>query len=457
MKLAKSSFIKSLSSLFFVVLSASITACIPPDGTLPNPNDPTTGTPAPPPAVIEKDRFGFNTIWMFGALNNTPASTQAEITEGLKRLKQPIVRFPGGTIANSYHFNLPGYNGTQPGATINYIIPFTNMVAPPGEPVVAKISFVPNIAEHFQHILYKGTDDELVRENLQAMEYLLDRGLSIPMVELGNEFSLYPELFWRIGNQPLKPIDTVEEQVQILTEIRSTYTNDEAYIASHMKDGIDRLELLYARYQTEINAMMTRRGLPKPKYGVPIHTIRPGGKYYGDTRHFLKYWNTRVKAMKNIDALIPHIYLNFLTGEGMSKGIAELQGVVKEFKAFFPNRRFWYTEFNANPYLNGKTNDDTQEQVNVLTKMIQIFRENNGDYYFLHQLFTDTSSYPLMYKKLNETSKPVNGLTQPNGTVVADPRFGKSLFYSPLFCWGVKTRGASTLELEQLRSDYGCP
>ena len=269
-----------------------------------------------PPAagVLEKDRFGFNAPWMFGVMNNTPASTMAELTAAVKQLDHPIVRFPGGTVARSYHFYKTGYDGTQAGATENYIVPFVKMFSPAASPGLVKISYVLNIDEHFKHLAYTGSDEALINENLAGMTYLLDHGLSILLVELGNEYSLTPELFWRRGNNPLKTIDTVQENIDILKEIKITYTNDQAYTEAHLKDGLDKLESLFATYQARINALFQSRGLPRPAYGVPIHPIRTGNKYYGDTRYFLQYYNTRVKNMPNIDALIPHVYLSFASG-----------------------------------------------------------------------------------------------------------------------------------------------
>lgn len=132
---------------------------------------------------------GFNTN---AFLYNFPDQkfTDAYI-DTLSRLQPDILRFPGGTIANKYHFSKPGYgqnsNFDQKTAQ-NYIVEFVRLVKSMEKP--PKVLFVINMFEHF----HKPTisDWDLVVENLAAILYLKKQGVEIAGIELGNEFYIYP-------------------------------------------------------------------------------------------------------------------------------------------------------------------------------------------------------------------------------------------------------------------------
>ncbi len=132
---------------------------------------------------------GFNTnafLYNFSGQKFTDA-----YLDTLNNLAPDVLRFPGGTIANKYHFSKPGYgqNSAFDRKTAqNYIVEFTRLVKSMEK--APKVLFVINMFEHF----YKPTvsDWGLVVENLSAILYLKQQGVEVIGVELGNEFYIYP-------------------------------------------------------------------------------------------------------------------------------------------------------------------------------------------------------------------------------------------------------------------------
>lgn len=433
---------------------------------------PLKSTPTPTPTPIAATNrlsvpsgvadlgFGFNSPWMYAATTNVPPNASAELTAAVRELNKPYMRFPGGTVSRDYLMSSTGYNGQQPGATENYIYPFTRIFSTTSSSGLVKIFYQINMDYHFNHLTYKGSDEDLIQENLRAIQYLMDHGLAPEAYELGNEESLTPQIFWKRDNTPFKPIETLQENLDRLVDIKITYTNNQAYTINHLKDGFDKFQSLTKIYRERLLSLHQARGLPSPKFGIPIHIIQPKAiKYFGDTRFFLEYYNQRMRDVPNMDALIPHYYISFEKGQSAG-ALAAMEGVFKEFRSFFGNsKEFWVTEFNAQVLNNGKSYDDTDEQVEVLTQMVNIFKQYGSTRYFLHQFFavSSDSGYGVIYKKTVEGSRPVNGMTKTSsGQVIPDPHYGKSLFYSPMFCWSAKMQGASTQNYQRLIDEYGC-
>lgn len=113
-----------------------------------------------------------------------------DYVNAVNALQPEVLRFPGGTIANKYHFSHPGYgqgsnfdNKTKQ----NYIVEFVRLIRSLEKP--PKVLYVINMSEHF----HKPTvsDWDLIVENLAALLYLKRQGVEIAGIELGNEFYLY--------------------------------------------------------------------------------------------------------------------------------------------------------------------------------------------------------------------------------------------------------------------------
>ncbi|HYC28514.1 MAG TPA: hypothetical protein VEB42_06850, partial [Chitinophagaceae bacterium] len=197
-------FILILCGMLFL---QACTTLLPPVSGKPNPPLKAPGgarsgnTPAPVPAenltinfTVNTDRtqpvntkiFGFNTGFMFGGnIEDLP-----EVQRLSKSLSPVTLRFPGGTIANYYHPDLPGYGfkeeemGTmkdfegylkaQPFEKANYLENF------------AQIAKLTNSGVMFVANLLTGT----IEENIKTIDRMQALGLKIVGIELGNEFLL---------------------------------------------------------------------------------------------------------------------------------------------------------------------------------------------------------------------------------------------------------------------------
>lgn len=411
-------------------------------------------------------QFGFNAPWMYGVTHG-PSTTFSELTEAARQMNKPLMRFPGGTVSRSYRISQPGYDGTQPGETQNYIIPFSNIFAPIGSEPLVKISFLPNIDLHFKHINYKGSDEELILENLQALSYLLDRGFKVDFVELGNEEYLTPELFWSFGNSPWKPIETIDQNIKALVEIKLTYAWNQSYQNQHFKQGFDKYIALMNMYKSRINALMTARGLPIPKYGIPIPLV--ASMTYSDVKYWNAYYMKRIRDLRGSDLgkdlLIPHYYFYITNGSSLSAA-NDLTKVINDLKSYFginntatsDPRQFAFTEFSVNEKgSDGVERYDSPVQMAAFSQTASIFGDPNSKtkYFMIHQFFKDGPDHGVISKNSVASSRPVNGVLS-GGVMIPNSGYGKNLFYSPRFCLAAKWRGASDAQYSQLKDLYGC-
>jgi hypothetical protein len=260
-----SSIFATLFYVFFVTLFAmSLIGCR---------KDPITTNPLPTPTnttpstVSSEDALGFNLIWMHGATYNSPSTTFAEITTALKDLKSPMVRFPGGTIGNYYHFNGKDYgswmSGNQcvgrPATGVNFIQRFSQVASDAKIPV----AYILNVNEHLDRRCYTDGDTVLKKENLDALEYLLQKNIKIPIIEVGNELTIYPASFGLTVGDLINPL----------------IYNDRNKMIAIVKPSIDRYEQLLADYKISIHQLFARYGQPDPHYGAPIHPILEGNPY----------------------------------------------------------------------------------------------------------------------------------------------------------------------------------
>lgn len=218
---------------------------------------------------------GFNTN---AFLYNFPRQefSQAYI-DTLSKLNPDVLRFPGGTIANKYHFSKTGYgqnSNFDKKTSQNYIVEFVRLVKSMEHP--PKVLFVINMFEHF----YKPTksDWELIVENLAAILYLKKSGVEIAGIELGNEFYIYPVIRgWdiKLPKDMAHKLEAVE--------------GDEWWPETYKK--YNRLAQLYQKAIKKID--------PQLKTGIPMGSSM-------NKNH--KRWNAFALKMNFSDAYIQHWY-----------------------------------------------------------------------------------------------------------------------------------------------------
>lgn len=262
---------------------------------------------------------GFNTNAFL--YNFSDQKFTQEYIDTLSRLQPDVLRFPGGTIANKYHFSKSGYgqnsNFDQRTAQ-NYIVEFVRLVKSMDKP--PKVLFVINMFEHF----HKPTisDWDLIVENLAAIKYLKKQGVDIVGIELGNEFYIYPVIRgWDI-KLPVKM------EQQLLQE-----EGDEWWPYNFKK--YNRLAQLYHLAIKKID--------PSIQTGIPMGSSM-------NKNH--KRWNAFAMQMKFSDAYIQHWY-------GQLSEAKSDQEATDNFNRFadrvFKNienlkqtgKRIWITEWNG--------------------------------------------------------------------------------------------------------------
>ncbi len=134
-----------------------------------------------------------------------------ECPELVNMIKPSNIRFPGGSVANYFHFNGTGFGfefdeviGSvfesqltfDEYAPVNFIEPFADMALRTG----SNVMYVVNFFTHFRNggaAVYDPNDETfqyLIQENLAAIDYLINRGINVVGVELGNELYAYTEV-----------------------------------------------------------------------------------------------------------------------------------------------------------------------------------------------------------------------------------------------------------------------
>src|SRR5690606_29005362 len=112
----------NLFSLFFLILCEMVVSCTPPPQQKNFPDSAGNASSGFPPKFhisnqkensVNQEVFGFNTANFFHHYKN-----KKEIDGYLQELNPSVLRFPGGTTANFYHFNEKGYGYSPQDAAI---------------------------------------------------------------------------------------------------------------------------------------------------------------------------------------------------------------------------------------------------------------------------------------------------------------------------------------------------
>ena len=199
---------------------------------------------------LNSNSYGFTTEFMFNA-----AAEEVDNEFRLKENVYPILdeiapnllRFPSGTISNFYHYYDPGYgidikelpdqvaykqSEKDKDYTKNFIIPF----AETARATKSEVLYVVNLRSHFFPIDFKGyeldTETErfkyLFKENMDAIQYLLDNNVNIVGIELGNENYL--------GG--VMTINFKRDSLQGLIDLSKLYTDSIKHYWPKLKVGV---------------------------------------------------------------------------------------------------------------------------------------------------------------------------------------------------------------------------
>lgn len=293
----------------------------------------------------------------------------------LSSLNPEVLRFPGGTIGNKYHFSNSGYgqnSNFDQKTPQNYIVEFVRLVKSMERP--PKVLFVINMFEHF----YKPTksDWDLIVENLAAILYLKKSGVEIAGIELGNEFYIYPVIRgW--------DIKLPQEMAQKLQKS----DGDEWWPDAYKK--YNRLAQLYEKAIKKID--------PQLKTAIPMGSSM-------NKNH--KRWNAFALQMTFSDAYVQHWYGQLSEAKNEEQAIKSYTKFTKRVYDNIQNlkktkKEIWITEWNGIDFgfdnkrnlhwrqspLHRQLNIKTQEMFNELGVEMTIYHRissgKDGDTYNL--------------------------------------------------------------------------
>lgn len=235
-------------------------------------------------------RQGYNTAFAFYGLEN-PNNVYEQI-KSLDEVQKPILRFPGGTIANRYRLDGVDY-GTTNFTDRNFVYDFIDLC----HALDADAVIVLNL---FEELVFS---ENLYNQNIELIELLIANNIRIVGVELGNEFNIYPEItgVW-IGAfarfQKNRIIRGANSYVELCRKYASTINKD---------------------------------------YNIPT------GLVVGTDRNFRdKTWNEVIHNSGVGDFYIYHYYLN--PNKNIFKEKSKFQ---KEIPILAGNKKVWITEWNA--------------------------------------------------------------------------------------------------------------
>lgn len=331
---------------------------------------------------------GFNTN---AFLYNFPGQRfNVSYVQAMNELQPEVLRFPGGTIANKYHFFQTGYgqgSAYDLRTRQNYMVEFVRLVKSlDKEPVVI---YVLNMFEHFYQP--KQSDWELIVENLSALMYLKRCGVKVVAVELGNEFYLAPVIRgWDI-KMPDKWLRRFE-----------TEPGDEWWPDNYKK--YHRLGKLYHKAIKKID--------PNIKTGIPMGSVM-------NRNH--KRWNAFAGQMTFSDAYIQHWYgqLKNLTDEVQANNQfhdfkKKVAGNIQQLQARH-QKEVWVTEWNGIDF--GHKNDR-----NMHWKQTSLHLECNLE---MQQLFDSLGVKISIYHRISSGKEgdSYNLMNVDKGTIMRNPTF----------------------------------
>ncbi len=324
-------------------------------------------------ASMAQMKNGYNIAHMFQPFPNHTINSEA--IQLFDRLEPDIMRFPGGSIANKYHYYKPGYGWSKPDMKRkeNYIVEFVRvMKAMKKQPDVI---FVMNLFDHF-----KGANEaNLIKENMDALKYLLDNGMNVIAVELGNEFYLYNEIIGLPGithNPEANNIDLIEIGQEDNTQNNGNNNpkdnnggngnqanqNNESILIKWLRmltgkgksnsqfaagkavnnNRLQKYLRLAKIYDTKINTQY-----PRIKTGAPIGNFK--------NKKHTEYNNFVLKNFGFVDAFVPHSYGSYNKNCKDNKCVKEgldwsIRAVVEPKLKYIrdnTNKEIWVTEWNA--------------------------------------------------------------------------------------------------------------
>lgn len=282
-----------------------------------------------PKAVVQQEKegeyrlqpFGFNTANMF--LYRPELVHEQEAVVKLLKGSGDVLRFPGGTTANFYHPEAPGYGyRTEDVELLNpsKMQDHIAQVAKAEGKLLRKHAIEDNFITAFAELAVK-TDQKVLyvanllsgtlEETLLALEVLHARGVLLQGIELGNEYYL------------------------------KAYAKAYPTVKDYMEEAKAYAVVIHEKYPD-----------------VPISVVAAPVEAMKSVSDRDRAWNEGLKGYDFYDALSIHFYphaertsrevvLPCSFDEAIIMGMEQPQKALLSYEELFPEKQFWITEWNV--------------------------------------------------------------------------------------------------------------
>ncbi len=241
-------------------------------------------------------------------------------------LQLKVLRWPGGTLAQFYHWNKPGYGLSQNEIKAIHA-PYANSLKNQNAYVDDK-SFTRRYVDDFVLFAQKTHSQVLVcanlvtasdEENLALLDFFQSKNIIVCGVELGNE--LY------------------------LPMMRGVFSNDVQKYITRSKTLAEKIKKKYP-------------SMPLAVCGAPIRDIADENPPEGSEAAFFSDWNQQLAKQTFYDAVVLHYYFPVKCSGTVSSvfncAYNEVQNIITKtfpttiemYRNTFGNKRFWITEWN---------------------------------------------------------------------------------------------------------------
>ena len=343
--------------------------------------------------AVNPMNYGFNTAALYFHYSDEPSGEKL-----IKGLEPNVLRFPGGTTANFYHFDGPGYgheakdaqavagsNAYQnavnsakkdkedcaaAGRTNNYAVDFAQLAKDCG----ASVLLVTN------HL------NSTMDENLRMVKYFKDSGVKIAGIELGNEY--------------------------YLNAYKDEFPDADTYVKA-IKPLAVKLKTLYPE-------------IPLAVVAASITEMKDLGL---NRSAKLSAWNDRLAGEDFYDAYIVHLYAKDKACDEKAGILPRFDCYVKSnnsyiqetipdgisaYKKTFGNRPMWITEWNVREVFEGLGNTMLQA-LYYADFSLMISDQNDVSRATYHNLLTSGTGFNIIGKE-----KGSSGFTENAAYFAAD-------------------------------------
>jgi hypothetical protein len=280
--------------------------------------------------------YGFNTAALYFHFSN---ETQGE--DLIRELSPKVLRFPGGTTANFYHFDKPGYGYQKSEAeSVKGTNAYGNMVSSAKRDLEDSRANgrTENYATDFVQLAKRTGASVLIvtnhlhsdfEENLRMVEFFIASGVPIAGVELGNEY------YWKKAYQNVFPDvqSYINSAKPLALKIRSLYPDIPIAVVSAP------------------NAEMKDMGADKSAISDEWNNRLAEETFY-DAYVVHLYSKNRLCDKKTSPIEIASCYLEYnedYIGTTVPNGI-------QAYEKIFHERKMWVTEWNVKEVFDGLGN-----------------------------------------------------------------------------------------------------